>query len=74
MNDQSDLVWGSEIAGMDLLVALGEEDPAADVGVIPAQSLQTVQLRGRGGSRDELRQALLILFRKNKAGAHGMLA
>src|ERR1035438_2736317 len=33
MNDQSDLVWGSEIAGMDLLVAPGEEDPAADVGV-----------------------------------------
>jgi hypothetical protein len=29
MNDESDLVRSSEIAVIDLLVALGEEDPAA---------------------------------------------
>ena len=42
--------------------------------MIPAQGLQTVQLRGRGESRDELRQTLLIFRRKNKPRAQGMLA
>src|ERR1022692_1254555 len=59
---------------MDLQIAFGEKDPAADMGVIPAQGLQTVQLGVRGGGRDELRQTLLIFLRQDKPGAHGMLA
>jgi hypothetical protein len=38
-NDQSNLVWVGEIAGMDLKVALGQKDLTAKMGMIPAQSL-----------------------------------
>src|ERR1700677_1684330 len=39
VDDQGNLGWPGEIAGMNQQVALGQKDPTADVGVIPTQYL-----------------------------------
>jgi hypothetical protein len=62
-NYQSDLKWRGEVAEMDLAIAFGKKDPAAEMRMIPAQRLQTLQAGVSGGSRDEILQPLLILFR-----------
>jgi hypothetical protein len=62
MNNQGDLKRGVEIAGVDLPVALGQQDLTADVGMIPTQNLQAGQLRICGGSREKLTQALLVVL------------
>ena len=74
MNYQSDLEGRIEVAGVDLQVARGKKDLTAKMRMIPAQSLQTVQRGVRGRRRNELREALLVFLRKDKAGAHGVFA
>jgi hypothetical protein len=74
MNDQSDLKRTAEIASMNFLIALGEKDPATNVGMIPPQTLQTLQVSVRARGSHDLCQTLLVFIRKNKPRAHGMLA
>jgi hypothetical protein len=57
---------------MDLSIQLREEDPAAEVGMVPAYRLQAAHFRVGGGGQDELCETLLISFPEHKAEPHGM--
>jgi hypothetical protein len=58
---------------VNLQIAAGKKDAAADVGMIPAESLQCAEFGDCCRGRDEPSQIVLILLGENKSGTHGML-